>query len=224
MRFAPLWLALLASSSLAAQTAARSRADGRSLDTAAAARSHVPPSSADSSVGSRFEHEPHDLTPARRTALRSAPDGKAVAVIEPRAPLKATLRERGWRRVQVEGWVREAELVPADSTARSALGAADLRADPDGTRGKTVRWDVQVLAFQTADPLRRDLAPDEPYLLARGPASENALTYLTIPPALLPAAQSIAPLSNVTVTARVRTGRSDPAGVPVLDLLSIAPR
>ncbi len=85
-----------------------------------------------------------------------------------------------------------------------------------------LRWEVQLLAFQTADPLRRDLAPDEPYLLARGPGAEHALLYLTVPPSLLTFARSLAPLSNIVVTARVRTGRSEPAGVPVLELLSIA--
>jgi hypothetical protein len=99
-----------------------------------------------------------------------------------------------------------------------------LRADPAGAHGKLVRWEVQVLSLQTADALRKDLAPDEPYLLARGPGHENAILYLAVPPSLLAAARSIRALTTVTVTARVRNGRSEPVGVPILDMLSIDAR
>lgn len=125
-------------------------------------------------------------------------------------------------RVRAEGWLREGELIAADSSLRSSPSAADLRTSPDAFRGQLVRWSVQLLALQRADPLRKDLSPDEPYLLARGPGTENALLYLAIPPELLESARALPPLATVIITARVRTGRSDPAGVPVLDLRSIA--
>jgi hypothetical protein len=78
------------------------------------------------------------------------------------------------------------------------------------------------MGLQTADPLRKDLTDGEPYILARGPAGEEALLYLAIPPSLLSEARQLAPLTKVLITARVRTGRSEPTGVPVLDLQSIA--
>jgi hypothetical protein len=81
-----------------------------------------------------------------------------------------------------------------------------------------------LLAKQKADALRRDLAPDETYLLARGPYEENALLYLVVPPSLMPMAKSIPELTQVMITARVRTGRSDLVGVPILDLLTMTPR
>jgi hypothetical protein len=124
----------------------------------------------------------------------------------------------------LEGWVQERDLTLADSSIRSAVSAADLRADPQGSRGKMVRWTVQILATQKADALRRDLNPDETYLLARGPNEENALLYLVVPPALLPIAKTIPELSQALVTARVRTGRSDLVGVPILDLLTLVPK
>jgi SH3 domain-containing protein len=164
------------------------------------------------------------LTPARSTPLADAPEGRAVARLEPGAKMTPLARDRGWVRVSVEGWVLERDATAADSALRAELSAADLRADPDGTRGRVVRWDVQVLAFQVADPLRRDMAPDEPYLLARGPGTENALLYLAIPPSLVATARSIPSLTSVTVTARVRSGRSEPVGVPILDLQSLARR
>jgi hypothetical protein len=83
---------------------------------------------------------------------------------------------------------------------------------------------VQAIAVQSADPLRKGLAPDEPYLLARGPGSESSLLYLALPPALVASARALQPLAYVMVLARVRQGRSDPSGVPILDVLRIVPR
>jgi hypothetical protein len=104
------------------------------------------------------------------------------------------------------------------------LSAADLRADPDATHGKTVQWDVQILSLQIADPLRPEMARDEPYLLAKGPGTEDALLYLAVPPSLLAQAKALPPLTRVLITARVRSGHSEPVGIPILDLRSISKR
>ncbi len=164
------------------------------------------------------------LTPTSATPLATAPQGTKVGSLAPGAALVPLARERGWVRVRVEGWVRESDLQLADSTMVSALSAADLRADTAGTRGRVVRWQVEVLAFRRADVLRRDLAPNEPYLLARGPGDERAMLYLALPSALVQDARALPALTRVIVTARVRTGRSDPSGVPILDVLSLARR
>ena len=87
-----------------------------------------------------------------------------------------------------------------------------------------VQWDVEVMSLQIADPLRVALARDEPYLLVRGPGSENTIIYLAVPQSLLSEVRGLPPLSRVHVTARVRNARSEPAGTPVLDLLSIGKR
>jgi hypothetical protein len=165
------------------------------------------------------------LTPTRAASIRMAPEGDSIGGVRTGAMLVPLAREREWVRVRVEGWVRENELRSVDSTIQTRLSAADLRADPEGTRGVMVRWNVQVLSpIQRADPLRRELAENEPYLIARGPDTESALLYLAIPPSLLDAAGSITPLTGVVITARVRTGRSAPVGVPILDLVSIVRR
>ena len=165
------------------------------------------------------------LTPTRHTAIRMAPDGDSIGGVRPGAVVLPLARDRDWVRVRVEGWVRENELQTIDSTVQTRLSAADLRADPAGTRGVIVRWNVQVLSpIQRADPLRRELAENEPYVIARGPDTESALLYLAIPPSMLDAVSSIAPLTNAVITARVRTGRSSPVGVPILDLVSIVRR
>jgi hypothetical protein len=165
-----------------------------------------------------------DMTPLRRAELVGSPGGRAVGAVEPGTRVVPLARERGWVRVRVEGWVQEDALAMSDTTLRTALSAADIRSDPEGTRGRAVRWEVQLLAFQTADLLRRDMQPDEPYLLARGPASENALLYLALPPALVTEARGIPALTNVVITGRVRVGRSTPAGVPIVDVQSISRR
>ncbi|MBW7932430.1 MAG: hypothetical protein H3C62_02210 [Gemmatimonadaceae bacterium] len=159
---------------------------------------------------------------ARSAVVRNAPNGSIVGQLGGGTYVVPLARSRGWVRVRAEVWVPERDVVPADSTFGASLTAADLRADPEGTRGKTVRWEVQVLALQYADPLRRDLALDEPYFLAKGPGAEDQLLYLAVPPSLLAEARATQPLTRLLVTARVRTGRSQPVGIPILDLLSFA--
>jgi hypothetical protein len=164
------------------------------------------------------------LTPVVQTPLVTSPDGQRVGSLAPGARAVVTARERGWVRVRVEGWMREADLSVADTALRGALSAADLRADPDGTVGRLVHWEVEILAHQIADPLRKGLVNQEPYLLAQGPAGENALLYLAIPPSLAATAREIPDLGRAIITARVRSGRSEPVGTPVLELLTIVGR
>ena len=206
---------------VAESTARQSSAGGstaRASAASSAARS-VAPTAAISALSTDSA-----LSPTANVALRSAPDARAVATVAPGATLVPLARERGWVRVRLEGWVPERDVALADTSVRTGVSAADLRADPVGSRGKTVRWSVQVLATQKADVLRRDLAPDETYLLARGPSEENALLYLVVPASLIATAKAIPELSQAMITARVRTGRSDLIGVPILDLVTITPK
>jgi hypothetical protein len=163
------------------------------------------------------------LRPATKAEIRAAPDGALIGTVVVPGTILPMARERGWVRVRMEGWIRESDLLPVDSSLRTTLSAADLRADPDGSKGKLVRWKVEILAFQRADALRRDLNTGEPYLLARGPAGENAMLYLALPSALVNEAKAIVPLTIVQITARVRTGRSAPTNVPILDVEAITP-
>ena len=197
-----------------------------SSSTAAAAIAPTPASVAavePSSAAARVRSDSM-LVPMANVALRAAPDARALATVAPGANLVPLARERGWVRVRLEGWVPEKDVAPADTAVRTGVSAADLRSDPQGSRGKIVRWSVQILATQKADALRRDLNADETYLLARGPYEENALLYLVVPPSLMNTVKSIPELSQAMITARVRTGRSDLVGVPILDILTITPK
>ena len=168
--------------------------------------------------------DPEALRTGRKTSVRTAPDGPVVVALDPGAVVQPLARERGWTRVRIEGWVPDADLLPADTALRVALSAADLRADPQGTRGKVVRWEVEAFGVERADPLRPEMAPDESYLLARGPGKENALLYLVVPTSMLSAARSLPPLTSLLITARVRSGRSEPVGIPILDIISFTRR
>lgn len=164
------------------------------------------------------------LRASRDADLSAAPGAATIGRLEAGAIVEPVARDRGWVRVRVDAWMPESLLVPTDTGYRASLTAAELRLDPVGLKGRTVRWNVQVVGVQLADPLRRDMAQDEPYLLALGPSGENAILYLALPPSLVSQARALAPLAEVTVTARVRTGRSDPTGAPVLDVLTIVKR
>lgn len=158
----------------------------------------------------------------REVPLRLGPNGQVLAMLDSGVVVGAQARDRGWVRVRIEGWVPESYVIPADTMFGSSLSAADLRADPEGHRGKLVRWSVQIVGLQTADPLRRDMRPNEPFLLAIGPAGEDATLYVTVPQSLMAEARAIPALTNVILTARVRTGRSNPTGAPILELVSVA--
>lgn len=204
-------------------------ARGASAPAAASAGSPAPPAlpSASSPAASpRADGSPvlGDFAASQPLVLRDAPDGKPAGSADSAARVRIVARDHGWARVELEGWVRESELVPVDSSSVSAVSAADLRSDPEHYRGSTVRWVVQAISVQQADPLRKGLAPDEPYLLARGPGSESSLLYLALPAALVASAKALQPLSDILVLARVRAGRSEPSGVPILDVLRIVPR
>ena len=155
-----------------------------------------------------------------QTSLRKGPDGDALVTLPTGTLVTPLASENGWTRVRVEGWVPSKDLVDAAVRAAGDITAADLRADPEGNKGKIVHWSVEALSYQLADGLRRELN-GEPYLLARGPGKERAILYLAVPDSLVAAARSLPPLSAITVTARVRSGRSQPAGVPILDLIEL---
>jgi hypothetical protein len=172
------------------------------------------------------ESSPHvatKSTPIRSAPVTSATPTPAVGQLAKGATVDVIGRDREWVRVRLEGWVRESDLAVADSTLRP-LSAADVRSDPTGSQGKLVQWEVVAISLQTADALRTGLQPGEQYLLALGPGAEKTLVYLAVPESLLPTARTLRPLAPIIVTARVRNGRSEPAGVPILDLQSISRR
>jgi hypothetical protein len=158
---------------------------------------------------------------ARATTLYRAPDGPEAGSVNAETPLRVLGRSGDWARVQLEGWVKSAELQAAPAGVLVGVSAAELRAEPQRYAGQVLRWTLQFIAVQKADDLRPDIPNDATYVLARGPLPERGFVYVIIPDAKLAAVQALAPLANIQVTARVRQGRSRYLGNPVVDLISL---
>lgn len=154
--------------------------------------------------------------------VHDAPDGDTLAIVRPGTPLTVVERGNRWTRVRVDGWVRSDRLVTqgADSSLVE-VSAGALKASPDQYQDMRVRWTVQFVALELAEPERTDFYEGEPFLLARAPDPGDGFVYLAVPPELLEAARALRPLEMIDVLAQVRIGRSALMGVPILDLLAL---
>jgi hypothetical protein len=154
--------------------------------------------------------------------LRIAPGGDTVAVIRAGSGLRVVERGNQWTRVIVDGWVRSSELATSNPDSILVdISAAAVRATPEEYLGRTVRWSVQFISMERAEPERTDFYEGEPFILARAPDPQDGFVYLAVPPELLRDVQELDALQMIDVLAQVRTGRSALMGVPVLDLVAL---
>ena len=165
--------------------------------------------------------DPAGVRTARATALQRTPDGGESGRLAEGARVHVVDRGAEWSRVQVEGWVRTADLEAAPPGVLVGVTAAELRAQPQRYAGQVLRWTLQYIATQTGDELRPDIPAGAPYLLAKGPLPELGFVYVVVPDSLQAAAGRLSPLTRIDVTARVRNGRSRYLGHPVLDLIAL---
>ncbi len=126
-----------------------------------------------------------------------------------------------WARVRLEGWVREADLQPNDGGALAGVTAAEVRSSPDRYVGQVLEWPVQVIAVQTADELRAEMAPGQPYLLTRGPLPEPGFVYVAIPADQVDRFRSLPPLHEVVLRVTIRAARTRYLTTPVAELVSV---
>ncbi|HZH81437.1 MAG TPA: hypothetical protein VFD68_09025 [Gemmatimonadales bacterium] len=175
----------------------------------------------DTSTGATVLVDPARVESARRTVLYRAPEGQPAGTLAPSAPLRVLGKSGEWTRVELEGWVRSADLQIAPPGVLVGVTAAELRGDPQRYAGQVLRWTLQYISTQKADELRPEMPAGATYLLARGPLPERGFVYLVVPDAKRPQLESITPLATVQVTARVRVGRTRFLGNPVLDLISL---
>jgi len=161
------------------------------------------------------------VQPSKRTALYRAPEGPPTGTIVPTTPLRVLSRSGEWSRVQLEGWVKTADLETVAPGVLVGVTSAELRADPDRYVGQTVRWKVQFIAVEKSDELRPDVPEGATYLLTRGPSPERGFVYIVRPEGRLAFVESLVPLSMIDVTARVRSARSRYLGIPVVELLTL---
>ena len=99
-------------------------------------------------------------------------------------------------KVQVEGWIPADAVAASDSAALVGVRAAEVRAEPARFVGQTLEWRLQVIAVKTADELRSEMPPGQPYLLTRGPLPEPGFVYVIIPSAQAAAFQALPPLQE----------------------------
>jgi hypothetical protein len=173
--------------------------------------------------GAAGEDQPPVITAVSPLVVHATPDGDTVATFQQGAQAQVLGRTGDWIRIRLDGWVYgPAALDSALNLADTGdLTPAQLRADPARYRGALVRWRVQFISLRRAERARSDFEEGEPFIHARGAAGDAGFVYLAVPDDLLPIAESLQPLDYVTVVGRVRTGRSQLLGSPVIDLTDI---
>jgi len=175
----------------------------------------------DSSANPSAPVDPSRVASARRTILYRAPEGQPSGTLAPSAPLRVLGRSGEWTRVELEGWVRSADLEFAPPGVLVGITAAELRTDPQRYAGQVLRWTLQFISTQKADELRPEIPNGATYFLARGPLPERGFVYVVVPEARRAQLETLTPLATIQVTARVRTGRTRFLGNPVLDMISL---
>lgn len=161
-------------------------------------------------------------TGAAALEVHDGPGGSAVAQVESGTPITVMEQRDRWTRVRVEGWVRSDQLVTSDpDSVLVGISAAGLKASPDTYQGMRIRWTVQYIALETAEPERTDFYEGEPFILARAPDPGDGFVYVAVPEDLVATIEALRPLQTIDILAQVRTGRSALMGVPVLDLLAV---
>ena len=155
-------------------------------------------------------------------AIVAAPGADTLAFASPGAPMLLGGRRGGWVRVRIDGWTW---LPPGDLPRPGGdLGAGpspeELRASPEIYAGHTIVWELRYISTERSGPGQSDFLEGEIYLLCRW-GSDDHFVYVALENDQLGLAVGLAPLEEVRVTGRVRTGASALTKVPVIDLIAL---
>ncbi|MBI2402419.1 MAG: hypothetical protein HYV20_06750 [Gemmatimonadetes bacterium] len=161
---------------------------------------------------------------ARQTEVHRIPDSEPTGSLAEDTPVRVLARSGEWVRIATEGWVRESDLRPSSPGVLAGVSGAEVRARPAEFEGKTVQWSVQYLALQTADELRREIPAGQRYMLARGPLPESGFIYVILSPVMVGRIEQVQPLAELVIIARIKAGRSQYLGNPVVELVDLAVR
>jgi hypothetical protein len=169
----------------------------------------------------------HDVAPdseptrvSRETAIFAAPEGGPYGILQPGAPTRVLRRSGEWTRVQVEGWVREADLGGGVGTSLGSVTAAEVRADPARYVGRPVDWRLELIAVQTADELRTEIPKGQLYLLTRGPLPEPGFVYVMVTPGQAAEFRALQALQELTLRVIIKAPRTRFLSTPVVELVS----
>lgn len=157
---------------------------------------------------------------ARQTALFAAPEGSQYGTLQTGAPARVVGRSGDWARIQLEGWIRDSDLVPGSEVSLGSVTAAEVRADPARYLGRTVDWRLELIAVQTADELRVEIPRGRPYLLTRGPLPEPGFVYVTVTEAQAAEFRSLQALQEMTLRVTIKAPRTRFLTTPVVELVS----
>jgi hypothetical protein len=158
---------------------------------------------------------------SRETGLARAPDSTPYATLQPGIPARVMGRSGEWVRVQLDGWVREADLKPATDGVLREVSAEEVRTTPARYVGQPLEWRLQLIAVQMADELRPEIPAGRPYLLTRGPLPEPGFVYVTVPDSMLARFRALSPLQELTLRVTLTAARTRYLATPVADLVSV---
>jgi hypothetical protein len=160
------------------------------------------------------------LEAARETAVFAAPEAAQFGTVQAGTPARVIGRSGEWVRVQVEGWMRAGDLQSGSGAAISGVTAAEVRSDPARYLGRTVEWRLQLIAVQTADELRTEMAKGQKYLLTRGPLPEPGFVYVTISDAQAEEFRTAPALQEMTLRVTIKAARSKYLTTPIVQYVS----
>lgn len=156
----------------------------------------------------------------REAGLSRMPDSAPASVLPAGTPARVVGRSGEWVRVEIEGWVRESDVKPAEAGVLAGISAAEVRASPERFVGQTLDWRLQVIAVQLSDELRPEMPPGQPYLLTRGPLPEPGFVYVTIPPERIAEFRALPPLHEMVMRVTLKAARTRYLATPVAELVS----
>ena len=157
----------------------------------------------------------------RETPLAASPEGGTLGIVQGGVPARVLARSGDQVKVAIEGWIPGDAIAPSDSGAMVGVTADEVRASPDRFVGQTVEWRLQVIAVKSADELRSEMPPGQPYLLTRGPLPEPGFVYVTIPTARLAEFQALPPLQELVMRVSIRAAHTKFLTTPVAELVSV---
>ncbi len=203
-----------------AKTAAKASADTNPSAQGRAQQARAQPASAPPTAAAQPPSSIEGVETIREAGLSRMPDSAPTSTLPTGTPARVMGRSGEWVRVQVEGWIRESDLKPAEAGVLAGITAAEVRAAPDRFVGQTLDWRLQVIAVQLADELRPEMRSGQPYLLTRGPLPEPGFVYVTIPPERLAEFRALPPLHEMVMRVNLKAARTRYLATPVADLVS----
>jgi hypothetical protein len=200
----------------AAQQPAAPPAAGRRPRTGA-----TPPPTAPATGVGTLPPGPDRIQTGREVPLGATPAGGTLGTLQAGTPARLVARSGDLVKVQVEGWIPADAVSASDSAALVGVSAAEVRAEPARFVGQTLEWRLQVIAVRTADELRSEMPPGQPYLLTRGPLPEPGFVYVIISSSQVASFRALPPLQEVVLRVAIRAARTRFLTTPVAELESV---